>query len=114
MARADLLLGLELAHQPPQEGVLAWPDQAPPPAALLGVLRRAHLPGLALVCGPASTVARAALASPLAAARGPVDGRPTAFVCEHGACHLPVFDPVSLSRLVGERKQRRTRAGGEG
>jgi uncharacterized protein YyaL (SSP411 family) len=101
MARAELLLGLELAHGPQREVVLTWPDRAPPPADLLSVLRRAHLPGLALISGPASAVARAAGLAPLAAARRPIDGRPTAFVCERGACRLPVFDPVSLAGQLG-------------
>jgi len=101
MARAELLLGLELAHGPQREVVLTWPDRAPPPADLLAVLRRAHLPGLALISGPASAVARAAGVAPLAEARQPVDGRPTAFVCERGACRLPIFDPVSLAGQLG-------------
>ena len=98
MARSELLLGLEAAHAPARQVVLTWPDAAPAPGPLLEVLRRVPLPGAALVVGPASTVARAAGVAPVALGRGPLQGRPTAFVCDAGACRLPVFDPASLER----------------
>lgn len=100
-ARSELLLGLELAHGPTREVVLTWPDGASPPAAMLDVLRRTGLAGVALLCGPASTVARAARVAPVAEGRGPIDGRATGFVCEGRACRLPVFDPGSLERELG-------------
>ena len=34
--------------------------------------------------------------TPLLAARGLVDGRPAAYVCEHQACRMPVTDPEAL------------------
>jgi uncharacterized protein YyaL (SSP411 family) len=101
MARSDLLLGLELAHAPPREVVLSWPDGAPPPAAMLGVLRRAMHPGVAVITGPASTVARAAQVAPVAEGRGPIGGRATAFVCVGRSCRLPVFDSALLERELG-------------
>jgi uncharacterized protein YyaL (SSP411 family) len=100
MARADLLLGLELAHAPEREVVVAWPDGSPPPEALLGVLRRTPLPGAALVLGPASRLARAARLVPAAQGRGPVGDRATAFVCEERACLLPAFDADALLRQL--------------
>ena len=98
-SRSELLLGVELAHAPSREVVLTWPDQAARPEAMLAVLRR-MAPGAAIVCGPASAVARAAQASPLAAGRGPLDGRATAWVCERMACRLPLFDAASLERSL--------------
>ena len=65
------------------------------PTAMLGVLRRACRPAPALVCGPASAVARAAPVAPVAAGRGPIDGRATAWVCERRACR-----PAGLRRRV--------------
>jgi uncharacterized protein YyaL (SSP411 family) len=100
MARSDLLLGLELAHAPERLVVLAWPDGSPPPAELLGVLRRAPLAGAALLCGPASAVALASRVAPAARDRAPADGRATAFVCEGQTCRLPAFDPGSLERQL--------------
>jgi hypothetical protein len=41
---SELLLGLAQAHAPPRELVLAWPDGAEPPRALLEVVRRSGPP----------------------------------------------------------------------
>jgi uncharacterized protein YyaL (SSP411 family) len=100
LSRSDLLLGLEQAHAPEREVVLTWPDQAPPPEAMLGVLRRTPLPGVALICGPASAVAGAARVAPVAAGREPLGGRATAWVCRRRACRLPVHDPAALARAL--------------
>jgi uncharacterized protein len=101
-SRSELLLGVELAHAPSREVVLTWPDQAARPEAMLAVLRR-MAPGAAIVCGPASAVARAAPVASLAAGRGPLDGRATAWVCERMACRLPLFDAPSLERALAPR-----------
>jgi uncharacterized protein YyaL (SSP411 family) len=96
MARAELLLGLESAQSPPREVLLTWPDGTPPPEPLLAVLRRTPLPGVALLVGPASHLARAAGVAPVAEGRGPLQGRPTGYVCEARTCRLPVHDADSL------------------
>jgi uncharacterized protein YyaL (SSP411 family) len=52
-------------------------------------------------------VAQAARVAPVGEGRAPVDGRPTAFVCERRACLLPAFDADSLMRqLVAPRGPR--------
>jgi uncharacterized protein YyaL (SSP411 family) len=105
---SEMLLGLARAHAPPPELVLAWPDGAGPPRALLDAVRRSGPPGLALVCGPAAAVARAAAVAPVAGGRGPIDGRATAFLCERQACRLPIFDAGALERgLAGPVGQAR-------
>ena len=35
-----------------------------------------------------------------AAGKGPVEGRPTAYVCRGETCSLPVTDPTSLAKLI--------------
>jgi uncharacterized protein YyaL (SSP411 family) len=111
MARAELLLGLESAHEPPREVLLTWPDGTPPPAPMLAVLRRIPLPGVALLTGTASELARAAAVAPVAEGRGPLQGRPTGFVCEARSCRLPVFDPGSLEGELSARQGRRAPGG---
>jgi uncharacterized protein len=41
-----------------------------------------------------------AVPSPLLKDRGLVDGRPTAYVCQHYVCQLPVTDPEALARQL--------------
>ena len=40
---------------------------------------------------------------PFLQGRGPIDGKPAAFVCEGGACRLPVTDPIDLARELVEQ-----------
>ncbi|HEX7005222.1 MAG TPA: thioredoxin domain-containing protein [Trueperaceae bacterium] len=40
---------------------------------------------------------------PFLQGRGPIDGKPAAFVCEAGACRLPVTDPAELARELVEQ-----------
>ena len=35
-----------------------------------------------------------------AAEQKPIDGKPTAYVCEHFTCQAPTADPAQLSRLL--------------
>ena len=112
LARSELLLGLEQAYAPDREVVVSWPDGAEPPEALLDVLRRTPLPGVALVCGPAALVAEAAQVAPVAKGRDPIGGRATAFVCERRACRLPVFDDASLRDLLAPPAGPRVPGGG--
>lgn len=37
---------------------------------------------------------------PLLEGRGMVDGRPTAYVCQHYVCQLPVTDPEALAKQL--------------
>jgi uncharacterized protein YyaL (SSP411 family) len=103
MAHSELLLGLELAHAPEREVVLTWPDEAAVPEAMVAVLRRRPLPGVALLVGSSSTLARVAGIAPAAEGREPIGGQTTAFVCERRACRLPVFEPAALEDELNPR-----------
>jgi uncharacterized protein YyaL (SSP411 family) len=37
---------------------------------------------------------------PLLEGRGPVDGKPTAYVCRNYACEMPATDPGALGRQL--------------
>ena len=101
VALTELAIGLDAFLDGPGELVLVWPRDSAAPAAMLEVLRRAFLPGRALT-GAAEGEALLALASvaPVAAGRAAVDGRPTVYLCERGACRLPVDTPERLAELL--------------
>ncbi|HMC79276.1 MAG TPA: thioredoxin domain-containing protein [Acidimicrobiia bacterium] len=93
-AFAELLGAFERAVTAPVEiAVVGDPaDQAT--GALLAEVRRRFMPRAVSVTAPAGTGADL---TPLLADRPLVDGRPTAYVCEHFACQQPVTDPAALS-----------------
>jgi uncharacterized protein YyaL (SSP411 family) len=69
-------------------------------AALLGEVRGRFRPNQ-VVALAAPGDARAAEAVPLLADRPTVDGRATAYVCEHFACQHPVTEPAALAGQLG-------------
>jgi uncharacterized protein YyaL (SSP411 family) len=56
-------------------------------------------PNQVLAIAPASGVAESAV--PLLHDRAAIDGRPTAYVCRHFACRLPVTDATALAEQLG-------------
>ena len=65
---------------------------------LLGAVYRRYQPNRVIVGAEEGAAAAAGL--PLLAERPTVEGRPTAYVCEHYACQLPVTDPEALARQL--------------
>jgi uncharacterized protein YyaL (SSP411 family) len=65
-------------------------------APLLGTIYGRYQPNRVVVGAEERGTAAAGL--PLLAERPTVEGRPTAYVCEHYACQLPVTDPEALAR----------------
>ena len=86
---AHLLQALDFQLAPVREVALVGDDLD----ALAGVVRRRFRPHVVLAGGPADDV-------PLLRDRGPVGGRPTAYVCERFACLRPVTEPAELERLL--------------
>lgn len=97
LAVGELLLALDTATDLPREVVLVWPPGGSP-EPFLEVLRRTYLPSRAL-CGAEQGAAleRLAAVAPLAAGKVAVEGRPTAYVCQRGACQLPATGPEQLA-----------------
>jgi uncharacterized protein YyaL (SSP411 family) len=86
-AFAHLLHALDFQLSPTKEVALVGDDLS----ALAAVVRSGHRPHLVLAGGPESSVE-----PPLLKSRTAVDGRPTAYVCEHFACQAPITDPGQL------------------
>ena len=77
--------------------------------ALLAEVRRRYLPFVVLTAGDTPSPL-----TPFMAGRAPQGGLATAYVCEDGACRLPVTTPEALGALLDELTRPRRRAGATG
>jgi uncharacterized protein YyaL (SSP411 family) len=93
---AELLLAVDFATDAPREVVLVWPDGSAAPGPFVDVLRRTFLPNRALCGGAEAELERAGRIARVAAGKAAA-GRPTAYVCERGACSLPAISPEKLA-----------------
>jgi uncharacterized protein YyaL (SSP411 family) len=59
-------------------------------------VRGAFRPHLVLAGGDGTDAA----GIPLLEGRGPIDGAPAAYVCQHFSCRAPVTDPDALRELL--------------
>ena len=101
----DMLLGVDAAGGATPEVVLVWPEGASPPEAMLEVLRRVFLPARALLgAGEGAPLSTLSAIAPIAAGKAAVGGLPTAYVCERGACRLPITSPETLEALLRESR----------
>jgi uncharacterized protein YyaL (SSP411 family) len=66
--------------------------------AFLEVVRRTYRPRLVVAAGEGSS----ADAPPLLSGREKLNGTPTAYLCRHFVCKLPVTAPLDLERQLGE------------
>jgi uncharacterized protein len=92
-AFGHLLQALDFHLSPVKEVALVGDDLRP----LERVVRGAFRPHLVLAASPASGHANGV---PLLQGRSPVDGRATAYVCEHFACKAPVTKADELEQLL--------------
>jgi uncharacterized protein len=88
-AFGHLLQAADFYLAPVREVAIVGPGSEP----LVRVVRDAYRPHLVLAGGPADGV-------PLLEDREPVDGRATAYVCEHFICQAPVTTPQELARAL--------------
>jgi len=95
----EMLLGVDFALAGTREVVLIRPASGTD-EPLLEPLRRKFLPWQVLVRGSEGD-AQLATETPLVRDRPAQNGRPTAYVCERGACQLPVTEPAELEKLLG-------------
>jgi uncharacterized protein YyaL (SSP411 family) len=81
--------------------VIVGKAEDPRTAALADRARRVLLPEDAVLVVAPDAPAPAGVASSWIAGRGPVDGRPAAYVCRGHRCSLPAVDPEALAPLDG-------------
>jgi hypothetical protein len=98
-AFAELLGALERSVAAPVEIAVVGDPADPATAALVAEVRRRFLPRAVTVTAPPDTGADV---TPLLADRPLVDGKPTAYVCQHFACRMPVTDPAALATQLDE------------
>ena len=95
---ASLLIAADFAQGPVVEIAILGPREDPGTRALLAAARSRFLPnrivGLASPGGPDRDL-------PLLEGKGPLHGKPTAYVCRNYACHAPTIDPEVLARTLG-------------
>ncbi|HKG37627.1 MAG TPA: thioredoxin domain-containing protein [Conexibacter sp.] len=96
LAFAHLLQAVDfmLAEDVREVAIVGDPVAAAP---LVQTVRGAFRPHVVLAGGPPDGDGAQV---PLLAGRGPVDGRPAAYVCERFACQAPVTDPEALAALL--------------
>ena len=90
------LAALDFYVSSPKEVVIIGPSDDPATTALLKTVTGAFRPNKVLV-GADDADAAASYSLPLLEARGMIDGKPTAYVCQNYACQLPVTTPEELA-----------------
>ena len=90
---AHLLSAIDLYTGTPKEVVVIGDPEASETRALLDVMTGRYRPNHVLLRAAPGAPAF----SPLLEGRSTVDGRSTAYVCERGACQMPVTEPEALA-----------------
>jgi uncharacterized protein YyaL (SSP411 family) len=90
-AFAHLLRALDFQLSPTKEVALIGEDLT----ELSAVVRANHHPHLVLAGGPEGSAVPELLKD-----RTAIEGRPTAYVCEHFSCQAPTTDPATLRELL--------------
>ena len=98
-AFAELHGALQRAIRPPIEVAVVGDPGDAATAGLTGEVRRRFMPTAVSVTAPPGTGVEL---TPLLADRPLVDGKPTAYVCQHFACRQPVTDPAALAAQLDE------------
>jgi uncharacterized protein YyaL (SSP411 family) len=100
LAHGELLLAADFAADAVREVLLVWPEEEGPPERFLSVLRETFLPNRALAGAPEGAALDELGALVPFAREKRAAGRPTAYVCQRGACRLPAIDPDELREQV--------------
>ena len=99
---AHWLAALDFYLSTPKEIVVIGPREEPSTEALLRAAYEPYLPNRVIA---GADTAEDGGGLPLLEGRETLDGRPTAFVCEHYACSLPVTEPDALLAQLGSKSE---------
>ncbi len=97
----QMLIAADVALGPTQEIVIAGDLAAPETGEMLRLIQERFLPRSVTVVhptGPSGTAIEALV--PYVKAQGPLNGRPTAYVCERFVCKLPTTSPETFGQLL--------------
>ena len=109
LALTETLLAVDYATDEAREIAVVWPRDATVASAapLLDVLRRTFVPNRAIAATCETDVAALGALVPWIADKPALDGRPTAYVCVHGRCNLPVHEPEALAASLARARPTR-------
>lgn len=100
-ALSEMLLAVDYYLDRPKEIILVRPDDPPETGTpLLDAFRRMFVPNRVLVSALESEIPDLAAILPPAAGKTLLNGRAAAYVCEQGACGLPVDNPKDFERAL--------------
>ena len=98
-AFGEMLLALEIFLHPPKQVIVVTPAGADA-ASLTDRLRTAFLPGSLVMIVSESHAGQLSRRSPLFREKTAVGGKATAYVCQNGACQLPVNTADALMQQL--------------
>jgi uncharacterized protein YyaL (SSP411 family) len=105
----EMMLAVDYYTDSPKEVVLSLPDGMKPDAdaadAMLKVLRDQFVPNSVFILASPTRIQEGGLPKlvPWSKDKPAKKEKPTAYVCEQGACDLPTADPAVFAKQVGKR-----------
>jgi hypothetical protein len=94
-------VGLDFALGPAQEVVIAGDPEAQDTRSMLQKLHTTYAPRAVMLLRQTNQEdPRITRYAPFTTEQGSVDGRATAYVCEHYRCEAPTTDPEALGRAL--------------
>ncbi|HTB57254.1 MAG TPA: thioredoxin domain-containing protein [Polyangia bacterium] len=109
LALTETLLAVDYADDEAREVAIVWPRDATiaDAAPLLDVLRRSFVPNRAIAAACETEVAALGALVPWIADKPALQDRPTAYVCVHGRCDLPIHEPEALAASLARPRPTR-------
>jgi uncharacterized protein len=106
LALTETLLAVDYTTDEAREIAIVWPRGSAMASAapLLDLLRRRFVPNRAIAAACETDVAALGALVPWIADKPALEGRPTAYVCVHGRCDLPVHEPEALAASLARAR----------